>query len=131
MRLHHIAFSILLGLTVSAHAGGAHPHGDAHAVKALHGGIVSEARHLTFELVPQVDQVTLHVRDHGKPAKAEGGSAELTLLSGTTKGSLDLVHSGAGQLSAPLQQPIAAGSKVVALVKLPGRSPTQVRFAIK
>lgn len=131
MRRHHIAFSIALGLSFSAHAGSSHSHGDAHAVKALHGGVVSEAKHLTFELVPQPDNVTLHVRDHGQPVKAEGGSAKLTLLSGTAKSSLDLRPSGVGQLSAPLQQPIAAGSKVVALVKLPGKSPTQVRFAIK
>jgi hypothetical protein len=106
MRRHHIAFSMALGLSFSAHAGSGHSHGDAHAVKALHGGVVSEAKHLTFELVPQTDNVT-------------------------AKSSLDLRPSGVGQLSAPLQQPIAAGSKVVALVKLPGKSPTQVRFAIK
>lgn len=131
MRRHHIAFSMALGLSFSAHAGSGHSNGDAHAVTALHGGVVSEAKHLTFELVPQPDNVTLHVRDHGQPVRAEGGSARLTLLSGTAKSSLDLRPSGVGQLSAPLQQPIAAGSKVVALVKLPGKSPTQVRFAIK
>lgn len=136
MRRHRIVFSsaisiALASLGFSAHAAGSgHGHGDAHAVKALHGGIVGEARHLTFELVPQADKVTLHVRDHGKPVDAEGGSATLTVLAGTAKRSLELTPSGTGQLSAPLAQPIAAGSKIVTLVKLPGRHPAQVRFTI-
>lgn len=130
MKLHHIALCVALGLGVSAQAGTGHAHDDGHAAKPLHGGVVAEASHLTFELVPQAEKITLHVRDHGKPAKADGGSAKLTVLSGTTKAVIELAPSGAGQLSAPLQAPVAAGSKAVALVKLPGKKPAQVRFAL-
>lgn len=130
MRILHIALSIALSLGFSAHAASGHAHEDPHAVKALHGGIVSEAHHLTFELVPQADKVTLHVRDHGKPAQADGGSARLTVLSGTAKRAFELAPSGAGQLSVALPRPIATGSKAVALVKLPGRKPVQVRFTL-
>lgn len=131
MRIHHIALSIALSLGFSAHAASGHAHEDPHAVKALHGGIVSEAKHLTFELVPQADKVTLHVRDHGKPVSTEGGTAKLNMVSGIIMRSADLTPAGNGQLSAALDHPIAAGSKIVARVQLPGKGTVQVRFSVK
>lgn len=132
MKLRSHLFALCLGLLMSAgtQAGSGHAHDDGHSAKALHGGVVSEANHLTFELVPQADKITLHVRDHGKPVSTEGATAKLTVLSGTVKSTIDLTPSGAGQLTAVLTQPVAAGSKVVALVKLQGRKATQPRFTL-
>lgn len=132
MTLRFHLFTLCLGLFMhaTAHAGSGHAHDDEQSAQALHGGMLSEADHLTFELVPQADKITLHVRDHGKPVSTEGATAKLTVLSGTVKSTIDLTPSGAGQLSAALTQPVAAGSKVVALVKLQGRKATQPRFTL-
>ncbi len=131
MRFHHVLLTFALGLTSSAYAGAEHQHGDDHAHQAQHGGIVSEADHMDFEFVARDDAVTLYVRDHGAPAKVDGATARVTVLSGKVKTTMNLKASGLGQLSASGRIASAPGSKILALVSLPGKQPIQVRFAIK
>ena len=69
--------------------------------------------------------------DHGKPAKTEGVSAKLTLLNGTEKSEAVLAPAGEGKLEAKGAFKVAAGTKVVALVMLPGKKAANVRFAVK
>ena len=69
--------------------------------------------------------------DHGKPAKTEGVSAKLTLLNGTEKSEAVLVPAGEGRLETKGIFKVAAGTKVVALVTLPGKKAANVRFAVK
>ncbi|NBD20100.1 hypothetical protein GTZ97_05370 [Aquabacterium fontiphilum] len=129
MRIHHIIASSLLALACSAQAGGEHNHGHEH--QSLHGGIVTEAKDMDFELVAKPDQIALHVRDHGKPASAKGATAKLTLLNGTEKTSVTLSPAGDAHLQAKGSFAIKSGTKVVALVTLAGKKPINVRFAIK
>jgi hypothetical protein len=133
MRIHHIIASSLLALACSAQAGGEHNHGHdhGHEHQSLHGGIVTEAKDMDFELVAKPDQVALHVRDHGKPASAKGATAKLTLLNGTEKTSVTLSPAGDAHLQAKGSFAIKSGTKVVALVTLAGKKPINVRFAIK
>ena len=115
--------------TTVAHAAG--DHGAGHDHKPQHGGIVAEANDMDYELVAQPDTLTLYLRDHGKPAKTEGVSAKLTLLNGTEKSEAVLAPSGEGKLEAKGAFKVAAGTKVVALVTLPGKKAANVRFAVK
>ena len=75
------ALALAAVATTAAHAAG--DHGAGHDHKPQHGGIVAEANDMDYELVAKPDTITLHLRDHGKPAKTEGVSAKLTLLNGT------------------------------------------------
>lgn len=99
--------------------------------KPQHGGIVAEANDMDYELVAQPDTLTLYLRDHGKPAKTEGMSAKLTLLNGTEKSEAVLAPAGEGKLEAKGTFKVAPGTKVVALVTLPGKKAANVRFAVK
>ena len=127
----HLLSALALTVSVSgtAFAAGDHAHGHDH--KPLHGGIVVEANDMDYELVAKPDTLTLHLRDHGKPAKTEGVSAKLTLLNGTEKSEAMLAPAGEGKLEAKGAFKVTAGTKVVALVTLPGKKAANVRFAVK
>ena len=120
-----------LALAVSGTAFAAGDHGKGHEHQPLHGGIVVEAHDMDYELVARPDRLTLHLRDHGKPAKTEGVSAKLTLLNGTEKSEAVLTPAGEGKLEAKGAFKVAPGTKVVALVTLPGKKAANVRFAVK
>ena len=123
------ALALAAVATTAAHAAG--DHGAGHDHKPQHGGIVAEASDMDYELVAQPDTLTLYLRDHGKPAKTEGVSAKLTLLNGTEKSEAVLVPAGEGRLETKGIFKVAAGTKVVALVTLPGKKAANVRFAVK
>lgn len=75
----YAAAVIALALASAAHAGGAHDHSPKH------GGVVTEAKDMDYELVAKPAAIQLHLRDHGKPVDVSKASAKLTLLSGTEK----------------------------------------------
>lgn len=131
-----ILLSCLLAATPAlADKSHGHAHGDghghshaeegAHDHAPKHGGIVSEANDLDFELVSQ-DGLRLFVRDHGEPVNTDGGSAKLTVVSKDGKQDIELAPAGehfAGTAQLP------AGARVVARVTLGGRT-MAVRFAM-
>ena len=127
MTTKQLLAALALALCGPAFAAGNH----AHEHKPLHGGIVTEVADIDYELVAQPDTLTLHLRDHGKPAKTEGVRAKLTLLNGTEKSEAVLAPAGEGKLEAKGAFKVAAGTKVVALVTLPGKKAANVRFAVK
>ncbi len=121
-----LALGAALGMALPAHA-----HGDNHSHEPQHGGMVTEVGDIDYELVLRPDVATLYVRDHGRSANTEGASARLTLLSGSTKTEASLTPAGAGMLQAKGSFPVAAGTKAVVLVNLPGRKAANMRFAVK
>ena len=125
---HLFAALVLVGLG-AAHAAGNHDHGHQH--KPLHGGVVVESKDMDFELVAKSDVITLHLRDHGKPANTQGMSAKLTLLNGTEKSEVMLAPAGSSTLEAKGSFKVAPGTKAVAFVTMPGKKVANVRFAIK
>ncbi len=127
MKITHLLVSLLVACTGAAYAAGNHGHDH----KPLHGGVAVESNDMDYELVAKVDTITLHLRDHGKPATAQGVSAKLTLLNGTEKSEVMLAPAGSSHLEAKGNFKVAAGTKVVALVTMPGKKPANVRFAIK
>ncbi len=130
MRLHHLLLSLALSLGGNAYAGGELKHDD-HGHQPQNDGIVSEAQHMDFEFVVRGDVVALYVRDHGQPVKVDGATAKVTVLSGKVKTTMDLKASGPGLLSTSGHVAPPPGSKVLALISLPGKKPIQVRFAVK
>ena len=127
MKPIHLLAAVTFSMSGLAFAAGGHDHGHEH--KPLHGGVVSEVKDMDYELVAKPESLQLHLRDHGKPVDVSGASAKLTILVGSEKQEVVLQPvgnrfevQGAYQL---------AGGKAVALVSLPGKAPTTVRFALK
>lgn len=133
-----ILLSFLLATTPAAMAakdhgsghGGDHGHSHAeeraHDHSPKHGGIVSEAHDLEFELVSD-GGVRLHMRDHGEAVSAAGGSVKLTVVS--KDGKLDINLAPAGDYFEAKDAQLTAGARVVARVTLDGRT-MAVRFAM-
>ena len=105
--------------------------GHSHGPKPLHGGIVTEASDIEFELLAKADTITVYVRDHGKPASTLGASGKLTILSGADKTEATLAPAGDNRLEAKGSFKVGPGTKFVATVNLQGKTPVNVRFALK
>ena len=127
MTTKQLLAALALALCGPAFAAGNH----AHEHQPLHGGIVTEVADIDYELVAQPDALTLHLRDHGKPLALDGASAKLTLLNGSEKTEATLSPAGDGKLQAKGSFKVAPGTKVVALVTVPGKKAANVRFAVK
>ena len=127
MKPIHLIAAITLGLSGLAFAAGGHDHGHEH--KPLHGGIITEAKDMDYELVAKPEQIQLFVRDHGKPADISKGSAKLTVLSGNQKQEINLLPDGERFLAKGTFA-ITPGAKAVAQVSLDGPAVT-ARFVLK
>jgi len=103
----------------------------AHSEKPKHGGIVSTASDLSFELVNQEGRTTLYITDHGKPLDTNGVTGKLTVLNGSEKTEVPLEPDGANKLLAKEDAKLAKGSKVVASLVFPGKKNVNVRFSVK
>ena len=109
------------------HAGtGAHA---GHDAKPQQGGIVTVVKDVNYELVAKADVVALYVTDHGKPVDLKGATAKLTLLSASDKTEVSLAPVE-GRLEAKGTYKLAAGTKAMASISLPGKSPVSVRFTL-
>lgn len=119
--------SLTLSLSGLAMAGGKHDHDH----KPQHGGVVVESGDIDYELVAKPELIALHLRDHGKPLSTQGGSVKLTMLAGSAKSELALQAAGDNRFEAKGSFKLEPGTRVVAIVTLPGRKPASVRFALK
>lgn len=118
--------AIALALTANVYAAGQHGHAD----KPQHGGLVAEAKGVSYELVATPTSLQLHMRDHGKAMDVSKASAKLTLLSGSDKQEVELKPAG-NRLEATGGFKLGAGTKVVAQVTNAGKPAGTVRFVIK
>lgn len=108
-------------------AGNALAHGD----KPKHGGVVSSAGDLHFELVNKDGKATLYVEDHGKTKSTSGATGKLAVLNGTEKTELPLEAAGDNTLVANGDAKLTKGSKAVASVTFADKKSVNVRFAVK
>lgn len=120
-----IAFS--LGFAGAASAAGEHNH--AHEHNPLHGGIVTEVKDMDYELVIKPNLIRLYLRDHGKPVDITKATAKLTILVGTDKQEVSL-QAVEDRLEASGTFKLPSGTKAVATVNLPGKSPAVARFVV-
>jgi hypothetical protein len=127
MKLETLLTAAVLAFTATAFAADGH----SHDPKPMHGGVVTEASDIEFELVAKADTITVYVRDHGKPTSTQGATGKLTVLSGTEKTEATLAPAGDNKLEAKGSFKVAAGTKFVATVGLQGKQPVNMRFALK
>ena len=118
-----------LAFAATAFAAGEH-HGAGDDHKPKHGGVVAATKLMDYELVAKRTVIHLYLRDHGKPAKVDGASAKLTLLSGSEKQEVELKPEG-DKLAASGSFKLAAGTKAVAVVSLAGKPAGTARFTLK
>jgi hypothetical protein len=104
--------------TVLAHSGG----------DPKHGGAVSAASELAFELAGAADGATLYIEDHGKPVPTAGMTGKLTVLNGADRSEAKLEPAGENRMQAKGVK-IAKGAKSVANVTLPNKKEVTVRFS--
>lgn len=128
MKPIHFLAAFVLGISGLTYAAGDHDHGHEH--KPLHGGIVSEVKDMDYELVAKPEVIQLYLRDHGKPVDVSKASAKLTILVGMEKQEAELKPAG-DRLESPVVVKTSGGAKVVALVMIPGKPVTTVRFVVK
>jgi hypothetical protein len=128
----HKTLPLMAALTLfsagAAYAADGHNHGHEH--KPLHGGFVTEVKDMDYELVAKPDVLQLYVRDHGKPVDVSKASAKVTLLAGAEKQEVELAPA-ADKLEAKGSYKVGAGTKVVAVVNLPGKPASIARFVLK
>ena len=88
------------------------------------------AKQAAAEMGVKPDTIKLYVRDHDKPLSVKEGSAKLTLLTGTDKFEVTLAPAGEA-LETKGTFAIIQGTKAVAVVSLPGKKVTTVRFVVQ
>ena len=123
MKYQIILIATLLAVSSLANASKDHDHAPKH------GGIVTEVKHLEYELVAKPDLIRLYVRDHGKAIDISKATAKLTLLTGAEKQEIEL-KSVDGTFEAKGVFKVAPGTKAVAAITT-GSMTTTARFAIK
>ena len=121
MKLAHLFAALSFVAAGTAYAGGDHT--------PIHGGIFAAGKAMDFELVAKPDTLQLYLHDHGKPMDPSKATAKLTLLVGTEKQEVELKPVG-DKLEAKGSFKVPAGTKVVAVVVLDGKSST-ARFVQK
>ncbi len=104
-------------------------HGPVSAPK--YGGIVAEANDVEYELVAKAGSLTLYVEDHHKPVDTKGAVAKVTMLADGKKSETALAPAGDNTLQAKGAFAVAAGTKVVVVVTLPGKPAATVRMVLK
>lgn len=97
--------------------------------KPKHGGVVSAASDLHFELVTTSTGAALYIDDHGKPVALTGMTGKLTVLNGTEKSEAALTVAGDKLEAKGLK--LVKGAKVVAALTTPAKKAITVRFTVK
>ena len=103
----------------------------AHGDKPKHGGVMSSASDLNFELVNKDGKATIYVEDHGKPKATSGATGKLTVLNGADKNEVALEAGSDNTLVADGDAKLAKGSKAVATVTFADKKTVNVRFSVK
>ena len=99
-------------------------------LKPKHGGQVQEVSEIQYEVVVKPDNIAIYVEDHGKKVDTKGATAKVTLLTGKDKSEATLVPAGENKLEAKGTFDVKAGTKVVSVVTLAGKSGVTARFVV-
>lgn len=93
-----------------------------------HGGAVSTASDLAFELAGTAEGAALYIEDHGKPFPTQGLTGKLVVLNGADRAEAALEPAGGNRMDARGVK-IGKGTKSVATITLPNRKNVTVRFS--
>lgn len=131
-------FSLTLSASVAAaddHKGHDHDkkkhHTHTEGTKPLYGGVVTKVKDINYELVAKPNTIALYIHDHGKPVAVKGVDASVMLLSASGKVDVSLAPAGQNKLEAKGNFNVAAGTKAVATVTLPGEPVVNAKFTLK
>ena len=131
-------FSLTLSASVAAaddHKGHDHDkkkhHTHTEGTKPLYGGVVTKVKDINYELVAKPNTIALYIHDHGKPVAVKGVGASVMLLSASGKVDVSLAPAGQNKLEAKGNFNVAAGTKAVATVTLPGKPVVNAKFTLK
>jgi hypothetical protein len=102
----------------------------SHEGEPHHGGVVAEAKDLSFELVNQNGNAVIYILDHGQPVDTAKASGKLTVLNGSEKTEADLQPAGENRLTSTGKVTLGKGAKAIASLTL-GEMKVSVRFAVK
>jgi hypothetical protein len=126
MKPWHVLAAALLGSSLAMPGGVL-----GHTAEPKHGGVVSEASDLTFELVVDGDTATIYVEDHGKPVTTDAVvSGTLTVLHGREKSTVAIKPAGDNTLEAKGVK-AGKGARVVAVLNTILQTTITVRFIVK
>lgn len=117
MRLFSAALLIALAF------GNAHAHGIG---TPKHGGTVSAAAGMSFELVADADGTAIYIEDHDLPVAPTGLTGKLSVLAGGEKVEAELVAVGARLLARGMK--LVPGAIVVAVLQNAAGQSVTVRF---
>ncbi len=115
-----LAFSAFSSTVVFAHG----------APKPQHGGVVSVASDIAFELVTTDKGATIYVIDHDAKKDTKGLTGNLIVLNGTTQSEAELKPAGDNKLEASGVK-FEKGAKAVAVVKGLSSKAVTVRFTTR
>lgn len=104
-----------------------HAHED---LAPAHGGLITEGKAITIELVVQPDMTRVYLSDHGTLIDASAATGELILLSGGKKSQIPLAPAGDNVLAGPGFTP-EPDAKAVVRVNVPDVGKEHIRFALK
>ena len=116
-RLSSIALVLALAL------GNAHAHGIG---TPKHGGTVSAAAGMSFELVADADGTSIYIEDHDRPVAPTGLTGKLSVLGGSEKVDAELLAVGPRLLARGMK--VGPGSIVVAVLQTSAGQSLTVRF---
>lgn len=103
----------------------------AHGAVAKHGGVVSSAGDLAFELVTKDGKAVIYVDDHGRAPSTREASGTLAVLHGKKKSVTTLEPGEDNTLTSKDPVKLVKGTKAVASITLAGREPINVRFSAR
>jgi hypothetical protein len=121
-----VAMRVAMTVAVAV-SGNALAHGDM----PKHGGTLSSASDMNFELVNKDGKATVYVSDHGKPVDTSGATGKLTVLNGKDKTEVSLEGAGESTLASKEDAKLAKGSKAIAAITFSDKKVMNVRFAVK
>jgi hypothetical protein len=106
--------------------------GLAHEGKGPHGGLVSDAGAYYVELVAKENQIRVFVFDEktNSPVPTKEASATATVLAGEEKQTVTLEPETDNAMVGKLGASAAAGTRIVVLIRLPGKPSVVARFAL-
>jgi hypothetical protein len=120
------AIVALLGAFLSVYSGHCFSHGDWPPV---HGGLISDAGEITYELVDIGKSLRIYVSDHGKPTPAAGSEGTLTVIRDRKEIWSTGLTGSRDHLSALKKPVLKSGDQVVVKVSWPDGSSTVGRFS--
>ena len=115
---------LLITLTLLAFNSSISAHGD---MEPQHGGIVKVEHEIIFELVRRESDVSVYLRDHGKPYPTDKVTGNIIVLAGGKKSDLKLTPAGDNKMTASIKIP--DGAKVLVKIKEDNHHSVTVRFA--